>query len=245
MDRQTMSSGDRASDVELEQWLSQVFPVVARALKLPRPMEKAARRAPKTVLVGTALRWVEMLRVGKPDEIRLIARNTPDAAAKLSTPEGQQAIRKWEASYRVVPVLRVLERAAATMLAFWRVGGYPRRAVIRALAALSASQLVSDATGIREELASVIGSCQSDTIRLIEGYAATAVADEVEKIESVDKLISRSLPFGPWVRSFWICLKLRVKGIKRGPEMDPESGHPLWRLSLILREVAGIKGKES
>lgn len=245
MDRQTMSGGDRASDAELEQWLSQVFPVAARALKLPRPMEKAARRAPKIVPVGTALRWVEMLRIGKPDEIRLMARNTPDAAAKLSTPEGQQTIRKWETSHRVVPVLGALKRAAETMLAFWRAGGHPRRAVIRALATLGTSHLVYDATGIREELAGVIGSCQSDTVRLIEDYTATAVADEVEKIESVDKLISRSLPFGPWVRSFWICLKLRVQGIKRSLKMDPESGHPLWRLSLILREVAGIKGKES
>ena len=245
MDRQTMSGGDGASDAELEQWLSEVFPVAARALKLPRPMEKAAKRAPKIVPVGTALRWVEMLRIGRADEIRLMAQNTPDAAAKLSTPEGQQAIRKWEASHRVVPVLRALERAAETMLAFWRAGGHPRRAVIRALATLGTSHLVSDATGIREELAVVIGSCQSNTVRLIEDYTATAVADEVEKIESIDRLISRSLPFGPWVRSFWICLKLRVQRIKRSLEMDPESGHPLWRLSLILREVAGIKGKES
>jgi len=71
------------------------------------------------------------------------------------------------------------------------------------------------------------------------------VADEAGKIENIDRLISRSLPFGPWVRSFWICLKLRFQRIKRSLEFDPELGHPLWRLSLILREVAGTRGKES
>lgn len=245
MDRQAMSTGNGASDAELEQWLSEVFPVAVGALKLPRPLEKAVRQAPKTVPVGTTLRWLEMLGIGKPDDIRLMAQNTPDAAARLSTPEGQQAIRKWEANHRVVPVLGALKRAAEAILAFWRVGGHPRRAVIRTLAALGASQVVSGATGLRDELTGAIGSCQGDTVRLIEGYAATAVADEVEKIERADKLISRHLRFGPYVRSFWLCLKLMMQGIKRSPEMDPEWGHPLWRLSMVLREVAGIKGKES
>lgn len=245
MGRQTMGTGNRASDAELEQWLEEVFPVVARALKLPRPLEKAARRAPKTVPAGNAVRWLEMLGVGQPDDIRLMVRNTPDAAAKLSTPEGQQAIRRWEARHRVVPVVIALERAVESMLAFWRAGGHPRRAVIRAFATLSVSQVVPSAAGFREQLAAAIGSCQSDTVCLVEGYAATAVADEAGKIENIDRLISRSLPFGPWVRSFWICLKLRFQRIKRSLEFDPELGHPLWRLSLILREVAGTRGKES
>ena len=245
MDRQAMSHGSGVSDAELEQWLSEVFPVVARALRLPRPMERAARQAPKAIPVRTALRWVEMLRIGEADEIRLVARITPDAAARLSTPEGEQAIREWEASHRVVPVLTALKRAAETIGALWRAGGYPRRAVIRALAALGASQLVSDVAGFRKELAGVIGGRQSDTVPLIASYTATAVANQVEKIEKVDNVISRSLRFGPWVRSVWICLKLRFHGIKRSGETDPESGHPLWRLGLILMEVVGIKGKES
>jgi hypothetical protein len=240
-----MSTGNGATDAELKQWLGEVCPVVARALKLPQPMEKAANQVLETVSVGTTLRWVEMLGIGRADKIRLMAQNAPDAVAKLSSPEGQQAVRSWEATHRVIPVLRALKGTVKTIRAFWRAGGYPRRAVIRALAAISASQVVPDAVGFREELSGVIGRCQSDTVRLIEGYAVTAVADEVEKIESIDRVISRSLPFGPWVRSLWVCLKLRVQGIKRSSETDPEWGHPLWRLSLTLREVAGRKGKET
>ena len=243
MDKQAMSGGDGASDAELNQWLAEVCPVVTRALKLPKPMEKAARRAPKTVPVGTALRWLEMLGIGKPDEIRLMPRNTPDAAAKLSSPEGQQAIRSWEANHRVVPVLGALERAVKTIRTFWRAGGHPRRAVVRALAAMSASQVVPDAVEFREDVAATIGGSESSAICLIEDYAATAVADEVEKIESIDRLISRSLSFGPWVRSLWVCLKLKAQGMKRSAETDLKSGHPLWRLGLILREVAGRAGK--
>ena len=244
MDRQAMSTGNGASDAELEQWLSEVFPVAVGALKLPRPLEKAVRQAPKTVPVGTTLRWLEMLGIGKPDDIRLMAQNTPDAAARLSTPEGQQAIRKWEANHRVVPVLGALKRAAEAILAFWRVGGHPRRAVIRTLAALGASQVVPDAAEFREELAATIGSGESDAACLIENYAAIAVANESEKIEHGDKVISRHLRFGSYVRSFWICLKLKAQGMKRSAETELESAHPLWRLGLILREVSGVKEKE-
>ena len=244
MDRGTMSSDNGASDAELKQWLGEVCPVVARALKLPRPMEKAASQALETVSVGTALRWVEMLGIGRADKIRLIARSVPDAAAKLSGPEGQQAIGSWEATHRAVPVLWVLKGAVKTIRAFWKAGGHPRRAVIRALAAMSASQLVPDAVAFREELAAAIGGRDSSAVCLIEDYAAITVANKVEKIESIDKLISRRLPFGPWARSFWLCLKLKAQGIRRSLEIAPDWGHPLWRLSLILREIAGIKGKE-
>jgi len=242
MDRETISGGNGASDAELKQWLVEVCPVVTRALRLPRPMEKAADRALEAVSVGTALRWVEMLRIGRADKIRFMAQSVPDAAAKLSTPEGQQAIKAWETSHRVVPVLRTLERAVQTILAFWKAGGRPRRAVIRALAALGVSHLVSDATEFREELADVI-STQSDAGRLIEGYATTAVANKVEKMKDIDRLISRSVPFGPWVRSLWVCLKLKAQATKRSLETDPEWGHPLWRLSMILREVAERTGR--
>ena len=243
MDRQTMSGDNRASDAELKQWLGEVCPVVAKALKLPRPMEKAASQALETVSVGTALRWVEMLGIGRADKIRLIARSVPDAAAKLNGPEGQQAIGSWEATHRAVPVLWVLKGAVKTIRTFWRARGHPRRAVIRALAAVSASQVVPDAVEFREELAATIG-CKSSAVCLIEDYTAIAVANESEKIDSIDKLISRHLHFGPYIRSFWFCLKLRGQGMKRSLEMDPDWGHPLWRLSLILREIAGIKGKE-
>jgi hypothetical protein len=242
MDRQTMSGVDGVSDARLKHWLGEVFPVLARGAGLPRSMEKAGNQAVEVVPTGIALRWFEMLGIGKPDEIRLMARNIPDAAAKLATPEGQQAIRDWEASRRVVPVLRALEQAVKTVLAFWRAGGYPRRAVIRALAAPGVSQLVSDATWFREELADVIGT-ESDAGRLIDVYATTAVANKVERIDDIDRLISRSVPFGPWVRSFWVCLKLKVQATRRSLETDPEWGHPLWRLSMILREVAGRTGK--
>jgi len=243
MDRQAMSDGNGTSDAKLEQWLSQVFPVVVRALKLPRPMEKVADRALEAVSISTALRWLEMLGIGKPDEIRLLAQSTPNAAAKLSSPEGQQAIRSWEANHRVVPVLWTLEGAVKTIRTFWRARGHPRRAVVRALAAMSASQVVPDAVEFREDVAATIGGSESSAVCLIEDYAATAVADEVEKIEGIDRLISRSLSFGPWVRSLWVCLKLRVQGMKRSAETDLKSGHPLWRLGLILREVAGRAGK--
>ena len=244
MDRETMSGGNGASDAELKQWLAEVCPVVVKALKLPRRMEKAANQALEAASVGTALRWVEMLEIGRADKIRLMAQSVPDAAAKLSSPKGQQAIQNWEATHRVVPVLRALKRAVKTIRAFWRAGGHPRRAVLRALAAMSASQVVPNAVEFREELAATIGGRESSAVCLIEGYAATAVANEVDKIESIDRLISRSLPFGPWVRSFWLCLKLRVQRLKRSLEMTPDWGHPLWRLSLILREVAGRTGKE-
>lgn len=241
MDRKTMC-GNGASDAELKRWLGEVCLVVTRALRLPRPMEKAADRALEVVSVGTALRWVEMLEIGRADKIRLMAQSVPDAAAKLSTPEGQQAIRSWEARHRVVPVLRVLEEAVKAILGFWRAGGRPRRAVVRALAAMAVSQVVSDAAGFRKELASVIGT-RSDTPRLIEGYTATAVANEGEKVESIDRLISHSVTFGAWVRSLWLCLRLRIQETKRTMIRDLESGHSLWRLSLILREVARRTGK--
>ena len=245
MDRETMSTGNGASDAELKQWLVEVCPVVVRALKLPRPMGRAASQALETVSVGTVLRWVEMLEIGRADKIRLMAQSVPDAAAKLSSREGQQAIGSWEATHRAVPVLWVLKGMVKTIRAFWRAGGHPRRAVIRALAAVSASQVVPDAVEFREELAVAIGSRERSAVRLIEDYAAITVANESEKIESIDKLISRSLPFGPWAWSFWLCLKLKAQGIKRSLEMAPDWGHPLWRLSLILREVAVRKGKEN
>lgn len=237
-----MSGSNGASDAELKQWLGEVCPVVARALKLPKPMGKAADQALEAVSVGTALRWVEMLRIGRADKIRLMAQSVPDAAAKLSTPEGQQVIQNWEATHRVVPVLRALEQAVKAILTFWTAGGRPRRAVIRALAALGVSPIVPDSAGFREQLAGVMGGCESDAVRLIENYTATAAANEVNKTESADRLISCSLTFGPWVRSLWVCLKLRVHGMKRRAETDLESGHPLWRLSLILREVARRTG---
>lgn len=242
MDRETMTGGNGASDAELKQWLVEVCPVVTRALKLPKPIEKAADRALEAVSVGTALRWVEMLRIGRADKIRLLARDTPDMAAKLSSPEGQQAVRSWEATHRVVPVLRTLERAVNTVMAFWKAGGHPRRAVIRALAALGVSHLVSDATGFREQLANVIGT-ESDAGCLIEGYATTTVANKAEKMENIDRLISRSVPFGSWVRSLWVCLKLKAQATKRSLETDPEWGHPLWRLSMTLRDIAERTGK--
>ena len=241
MDR-GMDAGNGMTDAELRQWLGEVFPVLARGAKLPRSMEKAANRAVEAVPVGTTLRWVEMLRIGKPDEIRLMAHNIPNAAAKLGTPEGQQAIRGCEATQRVVPVLRALERAVKMVRAFWRAGGHPRRAVIRALAVLGASEVVPNAEAFREELAATMGACQSSAVCLIEKYAGTAVANEGEKVESIDRLIFRSLTFGPWVRSFWLCLRLRIQGTKT-MITDFDLGHPLWRLSLILREIAGRKGK--
>jgi|GEM_PF-3923077 len=242
MDRETMSGGNGASDAELKQWLVEVCPVVTKALKLPKPMGKAADRALEAVSVGTTLRWVEMLRIGRADKIRFMAQSVPDAAAKLSSAEGQQAIKAWETTHRVVPVLRTLEQAVQTILAFWKAGGCPRRAVIRALAALGVSHLVSDAAEFREELADVIGT-QGDAVRLIEGYATTAVADKVEKIDDIDRLISRSVPFGRWVRSLWVCLKLKAQATKRSLETDPEWGHPLWRLGMTLRELAGTTGR--
>jgi len=239
-----MSGGKVMSDTELKQWLGEVFPVVARAVNLPRPAERAANQGLEAIPAGTALRWVEMLRIGRPDEIRLMAQNVPDAAEKLRTPEGRQAIRNWEADHGVVPVLRALEQAVKTVLAFWRTSGQPRRAVIRALAALGVSPVVPQAAAYRGELADVIGT-QSETVSLIDGYAAAAVADESEKIENVDRLISRNLPLGAWVRSLWVFLKLKVQASKRNSEMGVELGHPLWRLSLILREVAGRGERKS
>ena len=243
MDREVMNNSSRATDAELKQWLCEICPVVTRALKLPKTMEKVVDRALETVSVNTALRWVEMLGIGRADKIRLMSQSVPDAAAKLSSPEGQQTIRDWEGSYRVVPVLSALKRAVKTILAFWRVGGHPRRAVIRALAAVSASQVVPDAEAFREEAAATIGASESSAVCLIEDYAAMAVADEPEKIASIDRLISRNLHFGPWVRSLWVCLKLKAHGIRQKSEAGAESSHPLWRLSLILREVAGRTGK--
>lgn len=243
MDREAMSNSSGATNAELKQWLCEICPVVTRALKLPKPMEKAAERALETVSVGTALRWLEMLGIDRADKIRLMAQSTPDAAAKLSSPAGQQAIRNWEVTHRVAPVLSALKRSVKTILAFWRAGGHPRRAVIRALAAMSASQVVPDAAEFREDVAATIGGSESSAVCLIEDYVATTVTNEVEKIESIDRLISRRLPFGPWVRSLWVCLKLKVQGIKQESEMGAESNHPLWRLSLILREAAGRTGK--
>jgi len=245
MNKETMSGGNGATDAELKQWLGEVCPVVTGVLKLPRPMGKAAHQALEIISVGTALRWVDMLGIGKADEIRLMAQSVPDAAAKLSSQEGQQAIRSWETTHRVVPVLRALKGMVKTILAFWKAGGRPRRAVIRALATMSASHVVPDVAGFREELAATIGVCNSSSACLIEGYAASVVTNEVEKIESIDRLVSHTLPFGPWVRSFWICLKLKVQGLKRKSEMGTELSHSLWRLSLILREIAGTKGKET
>jgi len=245
MDKETMSGGNGASDAELKQWLGGICPVVTGVLKLPRPVGKAAHQALEIISVGTALRWVEMLGIGKADEVRLMAQSVPDAVAKLSSREGQQAIRSWETAHGVVPVLRALKGTVKTILAFWKAGGRPRRAVIRALATMSASQVVPDAVKFREGLAATIGVRNSSSAYLIEGYAASVVTNEVEKIESIDRTISRSVPFGPWVRSFWICLKLRLQGIKRKSEMGAELSHPLWRLSLILREIAGTKGKET
>lgn len=242
MDRETTSGGHGASDAELKQWLGELCPIVVRVLKLPRPMEKAADRALEAVSVGIALRWVEMLGIGRAAKIRLMAQNVPDAAAKLSSPQGQRALRSWEANHRVRPVLRALEQAVNRILAFWRLGGHPRRAVIRALAALSVSQLISDAARFREQLADVMGT-ESDAGHLVEGYAAITVDNKPEKTESIDGLISGSVPFGQWVRSLWVCLRLRSQKTRRIPATDFESCHPLWRLSLILREVAAIKGK--
>lgn len=237
-----MDTGNGASDAELRHWLGEVFPVLARGAGLPRTIEKAANRAVEMVPVGIALRWVEMLGIGKPDEIRLMAQNTPDAAAKLGTLEGQQAIRRCEATKRVAPVLRALERAVKMVGAFWRAGGHPRRAAIRTLAVLSVSQVVPNAEAFREELAATIGVCQSSAVCLIEKYAGIAVANEGQKVENIDRLISRSPIFGSWVRSFWLCLRLRIQGTKT-IVTDFELGHPLWRLSLILRGIAGRKGK--
>jgi hypothetical protein len=115
--------------------------------------------------------------------------------------------------------------------------------VIRTLAALAVSQVVPGAARFREELAAAMGSCQSNAACLIDGYAAIAAADKVEMVERIDRVVSRSFPFGPWVRSLWLCLKLRVQGIRRSPGVDTEAGHPLWGLGLILREVAERKGK--
>jgi len=237
-----MSGGNGASDAELKQWLCDICPVVTRALKLPEPMERAADRALEVIPVATALRWVEMLRLGRGNEVRLIARGTPDAVAKLSSPEGQQAIKSWEATHRVTPVLSALERSVKTIRASWRAGEHPGRAVIRTLAALSVSQMTSDAAGFRDEMAGIIGA-QGDVPCLIQGYAATVVANEDEKVENIDRLICRSLPFGLWVRSFWLCLKLKMQGMKSSSVVTSWD-HPLWRLSQILREIAMTKRKE-
>jgi len=242
MDRETMSGGNGAGDAELKQWLGEICPVVTRTLKLPKPMERAADQALRVISLDTALRWLEMLRIGKVDKIRFTAQSVPDAAARLNTPEGQQAIRSWEASHRVVPVLRALKQAVKTILAFWRAGGHPRRTVIQAMAAIGVSQLVPDTTGFREELAHVIGT-ESDAGRLIEGYATTVVANKAGKADDIDRLISHSIPFGSWVRSFWVCVKLRMLTTKQRLGTDLELGHPLWRLSLVLRDIAGRKGK--
>ncbi|MFC1909959.1 hypothetical protein ACFLXC_01540 [Chloroflexota bacterium] len=245
MDRDTMSGVSGASDAELKKWLGEVCPVVVRALKLPQPLEKTADRALETVSVGTALRWVEMLGIEGKDKIRFMAQSVPDAAAKLSSQEGQRAIRSWEATHRVIPVLSSLERAVKTLLAFWRTGGHPRRGVIRTLAAVSASQVVPGAAEFREEVAAAIGGSESSAVCLIADYAANAMTNEVEKIEGIDSLISRKPLIGPWVRSLWVCLKLKAPGIKQESNTGDESSHPLWRLSLILREAAGRKGKEN
>jgi hypothetical protein len=242
MDR-GMVAGNGASDAELRQWLSEVFPVVARGAGLPRSMEKAASQAAEVVPVGTALRWVEMLGVGKSAEVRIMAQNTPDAAATLATPDGEQAIRGCEATQRVALVLRALQRVVKMVLAFWRAGGQPSRAAVRGLAVLGVSEVVPDAEAFREELAATMGVCQSSAVRLIESYGAMVVANEGEKVENIDRLISRSLTFGPWVRSFWLCLRLRIQETKRIMATGFDSGQPLWRLSLILREIAGRKGK--
>lgn len=242
MDRKAMTGGNGASDAEMKQWLVEVCPVVARTLKLPKPMERAADRALEVISVSTALRWVEILKIGKADDIRLMAQGVPDAGAKLSSLEGQRAITAREASHRAVPMLRALARAVETVMAFWKAGGHPRRAVIRTLATLGVSHLVSGATQFREELASVLGA-ESDTGRLIDVYATTVVANKVEKIEDIDRLISRSVPFGPWVRSLWVCLRFKAQAIKRSPETDPEWNHPLWGLGMILRELAGTTAR--
>jgi len=231
------------SDVELRQWLSAVFPVVARGAGLPRSMEKVASQAANVVPVGTALRWVDMLGVGKSAEIRLMAQNIPDAAATLAAPEGQQAIKDCKVTQRVALVLRTLQRVVKTVLAFWRAGGQPSRPAVRGLAVLGVSEIVPDAEAFREELATAMGVCQSSAARLIEDYGALVVANGGAKIESIDRLISRSPTFGAWVRSFWLCLRLRIQETKGVVATDFDSGQPLWRLSLILREIAVGKGK--
>jgi hypothetical protein len=238
-----MTIGNIARDAELKQWLGEVCPVIVKALKLPRNMERAASQALGTVSVGTALRWVDMLGAGKADDIRTVAQSFRDAAARLSSTEGQQAVQDWEANHRVVPVLRALQGAVKAILAFWRAGGRPSRAMIRALAAVSVSQVALDGVEFREEAAPTIGGRESSAVCLIDDYTAAALASEMQKMESLDRLISRSLTFGPWVRSFWLCLKLKAQGIRQKSEMDPEWGHPLWRLSLTLREIAGGTGK--
>ena len=244
MDRKTMC-GRGASDVELRQWLCEICPVVTRTLRLPRPLEKAVDGALGVISVDTALGWVEMLGLGKAHEIRLMAQSIPDAAAKLSSPEGQEALRSWEASHGVGPVLRTLEQAVKTIVAFWKAGGHPRRAVIRALSSLGVSPVVPHAGEFREALAAVMGSGRGETVSLIEEYVAITVTNKVDKLESIDGLISRSVPFGAWVRSLWLRLRLKVQWIKGGMEVIPDSGHPLWRLSLILREMAGSTDRKA
>jgi len=239
MDSKTMTING-ASDAEIRQWLVEVCPMVARALELPRPMQKAADQFFKVVPVDTALRWVEMLGMGKADDIRLTVENTPNAATILDSQEGLQAIRDWETTNRVVPVLKALGEAADTVPISWSKAGSRPRPIIRSLAAIGVSHLVPGSEGFREELAAISGGSSNDTAALIESFASAAVVDDTDKITRIDRLISGRFPFGSWVRSLWVQLKLKLKAARRGLPDDLKS-HPLWRLSLTLREIAGAK----
>ena len=239
MDNKTVTTNG-ASDAELRQWLVEVCPVVARALELPKPMQRAADQFFKVVPVDTALRWVEMLGMGKADGIRLTAKNTPHAATSLNSRQGLQATRDWEAANEVVPVLKALGEAADTLPISWSKTDSPRRPVIRSLAAIGISHLVPESEGFKKELVEIIGSSSGDTTGLIGRYASAAAANDTDRIASIDKLVSGHVPFGPWVRSLWIRLRLRYRSVRRSLADDLKS-HPFWRLSLTLREVAKAK----
>lgn len=232
-----------AGDAELKEWLKTLFPVLVASLNLPRSMEAAARRGLELLPMGVTLRWADMLGLGRSDHIRRLPQRAPDAAASLASSEGQRAVGEWEATHQVTPVMRSLEGAAKAVRSLGRRGGRPQRAVLRALAALSLSQIAAGGQELRARVVSAIGAPGDSAATLLHGYTEIVMVDQRVKIQAIDRVLSSSPIFGPWLRSLWLCLKLRRRGKRQGQHRDCPPEHALWSLSLILREIAGVRGQ--
>lgn len=123
-----------------------------------------------------------------------MAQRCPEATLQLSSPQGEEAIRRWEAEHGLVPVLVALERAAKTVKASWEAGVPPRRAVVRALAVLGISPAVPGADDLRKGVTEALGEQRADTALLVDHYAGAVVAEREEAIERVDGRPCQSLP---------------------------------------------------
>lgn len=201
-----------AKDAVLKRWLDGAFPVLGDSLGLSPQTVSAARSALQSTPVDDLMRWAEELGLGSSERIRRLVEDVPDAAQELDSTKGWKALMRWEQAHEAAPVLEALRLAVEEVVAHWRGGGAPIRAVVRLLAALAFSPVIPGGDALRERLSQLLDSDCGDAAGLISKVTRLAVADEGVRLEQADGLIQQEPVMAQWLESFMATLQAAALG---------------------------------